>query len=63
MEEIMEKIWKTDNPLEEASYICRMANAYIKMCHWNGSEWLDMWKSTLDGEVKEWIEIPYDSNK
>ena len=59
----MEKIWKTDNPLEEASYICRMANAYIKMCHWNGSEWLDMWKSTLDGEVKEWIEIPYDSNK
>ena len=60
MEEIMEKIWKTDNPLEEASYICRMANAYIKMCHWNGEYWLDMWKSGLDGEVKEWIEIPYD---
>ena len=56
----MDKIWKTNNPVEEGSYICRMSNAYIKMCHWNGGEWLDMWKSGLDGEVKEWFEIPYD---
>lgn len=30
------------------------------MCYWNGSEWLDMWKSTLDGIVVEWMHIPYD---
>ena len=57
------KTWRTYEPSIEGSYICRMDNAYIKMCHWNGSEWFDMWKSILDGEVKEWIEIPYDNNK
>ena len=57
----LKKIWNTSKPSIEGSYICRMDNAYIKMCHWNGSEWFDMWKSGLDGEVKEWIEIPYDN--
>ena len=56
----LKKIWNTSKPLIEGSYICRMNNAYIKMCYWTGSEWVDMWKSGLDGEVKEWIEIPYD---
>ena len=56
----LKKIWNTSKPLIEGSYICRMNNAYIKMCYWTGSEWVDMWKPTLDGEVKEWIEIPYD---
>ena len=60
MKEIAET-WRACEPSMEGSYICRMANAYIKMCHWNGSEWLDMWKSALDGEVKEWMEIPYDN--
>lgn len=54
------KTWRAGEPSIEGSYICRMANAYIKMCHWNGAEWLDMWKPALDGEVKEWMEIPYD---
>ena len=46
------------NPIEIGCYICRMDDAYIKMCYWNGTEWLDMWKSTLEGIVKNWIEIP-----
>lgn len=51
--------WKTENPTTEKSAICRMDNAYIKMCHWTGTQWLDMWESDLKGEVKEWMEIPY----
>ena len=46
------------NPIEIGCYICRMDDAYIKMCYWNGTEWLDMWKSTLEGIVNNWIEIP-----
>ena len=56
----LKKIWNTSKPLIEGSYICRMNNAYIKMCHWSGMQWFDMWKPTLDGGVKEWMEIPYD---
>lgn len=37
-----------------------MNNAYIKMCYWNGTEWFDMWKTTLEGIVVEWMHIPYD---
>jgi len=57
-ETLEEGIKQTTNPTKEDSYICRMDNCYIKMCYWNGVEWLDMWKSTLDGIVKNWIEIP-----
>lgn len=46
------------NPIEIGCYICRMDDAYIKMCYWNGQEWLDMWKSTLEGKVINWIGIP-----
>ncbi len=44
--------------LKEGSYICRMDNGYIKMCYWNTREWLDMWETTLKGEVIRWMEIP-----
>lgn len=56
----MKKIWRTENPKREGDFICRMMNAYIKMCHWTGTEWLDMWKPTLDGVVIEWMVIPYE---
>lgn len=49
---------QVENPKEFGAYICRMDDAYIKMCYWNGQEWLDMWKSTLEGKVINWIEIP-----
>ena len=55
----MNKTWNILNPLEEGAYICRMDNAYIKMCYWNGTEWIDMWKTTLEGIVVEWMNIPY----
>ena len=48
----------TNSPDKVGEYICRMDDAYIKMCYWNGQEWLDMWKSTLEGSVKNWVEIP-----
>ena len=54
------KIWNVHTPKANTSVICRMNNGYIKMCHWTGTEWLDMWKLTLEGKVKEWIYIPYD---
>jgi hypothetical protein len=56
----MNKTWNKSNPTENGGYICRMNNAYIKMCYWNGTEWFDMWKTTLDGIVVEWMHIPYD---
>lgn len=54
------KYWNTGNPSGEMSVICRMFSGYIKMCHWTGFEWLDMWQDTLEGEVVEWMHIPYD---
>jgi len=55
------KIWNTKPPkVAEGDYICRMSNGYIKMCHWNGARWYDMWKDTLEGEVVKWMHIPYD---
>lgn len=56
----MNKTWNKSNPSESGGYICRMNNAYIKMCYWNGTEWFDMWKTTLEGIVVEWMHIPYD---
>lgn len=53
------KTWITENPTKKSGYICRMKNRYIKMCYWNGEKWLDMWKTTLKGEVIEWMKIPY----
>jgi len=50
--------WNKANPSAEVSVICRMENGYIKMCHWTGYEWLDMWSDTLDGLVNEWMFIP-----
>jgi hypothetical protein len=58
MKQITDKIWRIYEPSTEGSYICRMDNAYIKMCYWNGKEWLDMWKTTLEGSVNNWMEIP-----
>ena len=47
-----------DTPKNEGSYLCRMDNCYIKMCYYTGTEWLDMWETTLKGEVIRWMEIP-----
>jgi hypothetical protein len=47
-------------PKKEGAYLCRMDNAYVKMCYWSGEEWLDMWKPTLEGSVNNWMEIPKD---
>lgn len=47
-----------ENPIYRGSYLCRMDNGYVKMCYWNGEEWLDMWRSTLEGSVNNWMEIP-----
>ena len=55
------KNWNKENPKHAGEYICRMQNGYVKMCHWNGTTWYDMWKQTIDGIVKEWMNIPYDS--
>jgi len=49
---------KMENPKNEGSYLCRMDNCYIKMCYYTGAEWLDMWETTLKGEVIRWMEIP-----
>ena len=38
----MNKIWNVNTPKSDMSVICRMNNGYIKMCHWTGTEWLDM---------------------
>jgi len=54
------KIWHINPPKAETSVICRMHSGYIKMCHWTGEKWLDMWTDTLEGEVVEWMHIPYD---
>ena len=53
-------VWKKRKPKEEGDFICRMSNGYIKMCHWDGEVWLDMWNSNSAGQVKEWMNIPYD---
>lgn len=60
MQEQRRKIWHKNPPKAETSVICRMHNGYIKMCHWTGEKWLDMWTDTLEGEVVEWMHIPYD---
>jgi len=49
--------WSDKTP-EEGSYLCFMNNCYVKMCYFNGVEWLDMWKTTLDGTVKYWMNLP-----
>ena len=40
------------------SYICKMENGYIKLCFWNGTEWLDMWSDSLNGKVIDWMNVP-----
>jgi hypothetical protein len=52
--------WHTHNP-EEGDYICRTDDCGIRMCHYTGSEWLEMWK-TEKAYVKEWMTIPYNDN-
>jgi len=47
-----------EQPKKEASYVCRMSNGYIKLCYYTSTEWLDMWETTLKGEVIRWMEIP-----
>lgn len=47
-----------ENPKIIKSYLCRMENSNIKICFWNGEKWEDMWKATLRGKVKKFIEIP-----
>lgn len=54
------KTWNKINPPLIGDYICRMDNAYIKICHWDGKKWYDMWQTNIDGTVIEWMNIPYD---
>ena len=54
-----ELIWHNNNPKENGDYICRMNDAYIKLCHYQDGLWFDMWQSDIKGEVKEWMYIPY----
>lgn len=48
----------TSPPVDNKSYICKMADGYIKMCFYKNGVWLDMWKTTLEGEVKMWTLLP-----
>ena len=50
--------WIKDKPKKEGSYLCFMADMYVKMCYYNSKEWLDMWETTLKGDVKYWQELP-----
>lgn len=51
--------WMQSNPpINDKSYLCKMTNGYIKMCHYINGIWLDMWQKTLEGEVKEWTLLP-----
>ena len=47
-------------PIKDKEYLCKMDTGYIKMCHWTGEKWLDMWKDSLEGEVKEWTLLPHE---
>ena len=50
--------WIKETPKKGGSYLCFMDNCYIKMCYYNGKEWLDMWETTLKGGVKYWQKLP-----
>lgn len=52
--------WIKEKPKKEGSYLCFMDNCYIKMCYYKDKdkEWLDMWKTTLKGDVKYWQKLP-----
>lgn len=52
------KVWHTTTPDKIGAYICRMDNAAIKMCHFDGEKWIDMWQDSLIGSVKKWMLIP-----
>lgn len=52
------KVWNEQNPTKKEAYICRMDNCYIKLCYWDGTTWLDMYKPTLEGKVVKWMKIP-----
>jgi len=43
---------------KEGSYLCFMENCFVKMCYFNGDDWLDMWETTLKGNVKRWMVLP-----
>jgi hypothetical protein len=55
--------WIKEKPKKEGSYLCFMDSCYIKMCYYNGKEWLDMWETTLKGDVKYWQKLPKPPNK
>jgi hypothetical protein len=51
--------WMQTPPhIDGKSYLCKMKDGYIKMCHYVNGVWLDVWKTTLEGEVKEWTLLP-----
>jgi hypothetical protein len=51
--------WIKEEPKEEGSYLCFMEDGYIKMCYYcEVGGWLDMWKTTLEGDVKYWQPLP-----
>jgi len=56
------KVWNEKNPNKNGAYICRMTNSFIKMCYWDGKKWKDMWKETLDGDVRVWMNIPNEND-
>ena len=57
-EELQDNWVNNDLKPTEGSYLCFMDNCYVKMCYYSGTEWLDMWKTTLDGNVKYWMNLP-----
>mgnify|MGYP003463858646 CR=1 FL=1 len=51
--------WILLNPtIKDKEYLCKMDTGYIKMCHWTGEKWLDMWKDSLEGNIREWTLLP-----
>jgi len=52
-----------EEPTNEGSYVCIMSNGYIKLCYYTSTGWLDMWETTLKGEVIKWMEIPNELNR
>ena len=48
----------TPPPVDNKSYLCKMEDGYIKMCFYKNGIWLDMWKITIEGEVKMWTLLP-----
>lgn len=49
---------KTNPPAVEGDYLCIMLHGYVKMCHFDGKKWSDMWETSIKGVVKGWMPLP-----